>query len=141
MGRLRDRARASTSAPLIESLAVLPIENLSGDPKQEYFADGLTDELISGISRIGSLRVISRTSAMRYKGVKKALREIARELHVDAVMEGSVKRSGDRIRLNIELIHAPTERQLWATRRTRLEAPAFRFQSAVADFSSTRQSR
>ena len=131
MGRLRDRARASTGAPLIESLAVLPIENLSGDPKEEYFADGLTDELISGISRIGSLRVISRTSAMRYKGVKKALPEIARELHVDAVMEGSVKRSGDRIRLNIELIHAPTERQLWANTYERDAREAVRLQEQI----------
>jgi len=114
MSRLGDQRRAPTSAPLIESLAVLPIENLSGDPKQEYFADGLTDELISDLARISSLRVISRTSAMRYKGVKKALPEIAQELHVDGVIEGSVKRSGARIRVNIELIHAPTDRQLWA---------------------------
>ena len=131
VGRLRGRAPASTSAPLIESLAVLPIENLSGDPKQEYFADGLTDRSsISGISRIGSLRVISRTLAMRYKGVKKALPEIARELHVDAVME-VLKRSGDRIRLNIELIHAPTERQLWASSYERDAGEAVRLQQQI----------
>ena len=78
----------------IESLAVLPLENLSGDPEQEYFAEGLTEALITTLAKIGELRVVSRTSAMQYKGVHKSLREIARELGVDAVVEGTVLRAG-----------------------------------------------
>ena len=114
-GRLREWLRASPGAPHIESLAVLPVESLSGDPAMERSADLLTDELISDMARIGSLRVISRTSAMRYKGARKAMSEIARELGVDGIVESSVHRSGDRIRLNIKLVHAPTDRQLWAS--------------------------
>jgi len=98
---------------------VLPLENLSGDPAQEYVSDGLTDELISDLSRIRPLRVISRTSSMRYKGVKKALPQIARELNVEGVVEGSVRRSGNRMRINVRLIQAPLERQLWAAQYER----------------------
>jgi uncharacterized protein (TIGR02996 family) len=98
----------------IQSLAVLPLENLSGDPAQEYFADGMTDELITDLGQISSLRVISRTSIMGFKGVRKPLPQIARELNVDAVVEGTVVRSGDHVRITAQLIHAPTDKQLWA---------------------------
>jgi TolB-like protein/DNA-binding winged helix-turn-helix (wHTH) protein len=106
--------RGFLGMPRIESLAVLPIENLTGDERQEYLADELTDELINHLSMIGSLRVISRTSAMRYKAARKALPEIARELRVDGVLEGSLQRPMDRLRINIRLMHAPADRQLWA---------------------------
>jgi TolB-like protein/Tfp pilus assembly protein PilF len=98
----------------IHSLAVLPLENLSGDPNQEYFVDGMTDELTTNLAKIKSLRVISRTSAMTYKNVRKSVAEIARSLHVDAVVEGSVVRSGDRLRITAQLIDARTDRHLWA---------------------------
>jgi TolB-like protein/DNA-binding winged helix-turn-helix (wHTH) protein/tetratricopeptide (TPR) repeat protein len=98
----------------IHSLAVLPLENLSGDPNQDYFVDGMTDELTTNLAKIKSLRVISRTSAMKYKGVRTPLAEIARSLHVDAVVEGSVVRSGDKLRITAQLIDAHTDRHLWA---------------------------
>lgn len=98
----------------IESLAVLPLENLSGDPAQDYFADGITDELTTNLAQIRSLRVISRTSAMQYKGTKKPLPQIARELEVDAVVEGAVVRSGNQVKITAQLIHAATDRHLWA---------------------------
>jgi TolB-like protein len=98
----------------IRSLAVLPLENLSNDASQDYFADGMTDELITHLGRISAIRVISRTSAMTYKSVRKPLAEIARELNVDAVVEGSVLRSGERVRIDAQLIRLPTDRQLWA---------------------------
>jgi len=98
----------------IRSLAVLPLDNLSGDVQQEYFADGMTDALITDLGQIAALRVISRTSVMRYKGTKKALPEIARELGVDAVAEGSVVREGNRVRITAQLIEAKTDRHLWA---------------------------
>jgi eukaryotic-like serine/threonine-protein kinase len=103
------------AAGKIESLAVLPLANLSGDPQQEYFADGMTEELITVLSQIGALRVSSRTSAMRYKGTRKSLPEIARELGVDAVVEGSVLRVGDRVRITAQLIAAATDKHLWAS--------------------------
>ena len=87
------------SSPKIRSLAVLPLENLSGDASQDYFADGMTDQLIASLGQISALRVISRTSVMTYKGVRKPLAQIARELNVDAVVEGSVLRSGDQVRI------------------------------------------
>jgi TolB-like protein len=93
---------------------VLPLENLTGDPAQEYFVDGMTDALITDLARLGSLRVISRTSTMHYKGTRKPIPEIGRELHVDAVIEGTVARSGDRVRVNAQLVHAATDRHLWA---------------------------
>lgn len=98
----------------IESLAVLPLVNLSGDPDQEYFADGMTEQLITELSKIGALRVISRTSVMMYKDTDQPLGEIARELGVDAVVEGSALRVGDRVRVNAQLIEAATDRHLWA---------------------------
>lgn len=100
--------------PHIESLAVLPLLNLSGDPQQEYFADGMTDELTTTISRISELRVTSRTSAMEFKGTKKTVAEIAKELNVDALVEGSVTRSGNRVRVTAQLIEARADSHLWA---------------------------
>ncbi len=113
--RLRDRLLSHTApVPKIESIAVLPLENLSHDPEQEYFADGMTEELITNLGKIGALRVISRTSVMRYKGTRKPLPEIAKELNVDALVEGTVLRSGNRVRVTVNLLHARTDRHLWA---------------------------
>ena len=103
-----------TGPPSIYSIAVLPLENLSSDPNQEYFAEGMTEELITTLGKIRALRVISRTSVMRYKGIRKPLPEIGRELNVDAVLEGAVLRSGDRVRITAQLIDARTDRHLWA---------------------------
>ena len=102
------------SSPNIQSLVVLPLENLSNDPEQEYFADGMTDQLITNLAQISALKIVSRTSAMRYKGTKKSLPEIARELHVDAVVEGAVMRVGGRVRISAQLIEALTDHHLWA---------------------------
>ncbi len=113
-GGLRDRLLGRPSAAQIDSLAVLPLDNLSGDPEQEYFADGMTDTLIAELSKIGALKVISRTSTMRYKKSEKSIPEIGRELQVDAVVEGSVMRSGQRVRITAQLIDARTDRHLWA---------------------------
>ena len=104
-----DRAPAA-----IPSLAVLPLENLSRDPEQEYFSEGLTEALITALAKIGMLRVVSRTSIMQYKAVHKPLREIARELEVDFVVEGTVLRVGRRVRITAQLIDAPKETHLWA---------------------------
>jgi TolB-like protein len=98
----------------IEALAVLPLENLSRDPDQEFFAEGLTEALITMLAKIGELRVISRTSVMLYQGVRKPLSEIARELGVDAIVEGTVLRVGDRVRITAQLIETPIETHLWA---------------------------
>ena len=98
----------------IRSLAVLPLQNLSNDPQQDYFADGMTDELITELAQVSNLRLTSRTSAMTYKSTKKTLPQIARELNVDAVLEGSVVRSGDRVRITAQLIQAQGDRHIWA---------------------------
>jgi TolB-like protein/DNA-binding winged helix-turn-helix (wHTH) protein/Tfp pilus assembly protein PilF len=98
----------------IRSLAVLPLENLSADASQNYFADGMTDELITDLAQISALRVISRTSVMVYKGARKPLPQIARELNVDAVVEGTVLRSGDQVRITAQLIEASTDKHLWS---------------------------
>ena len=98
----------------IESLAVLPLDDLSGDSKQGYFAEGMTDALITRLAQISSLRVISRTSVMGYRGAGKSLPQIARDLHVDAVVEGTVLRSGDQVRISAELVEAAADRHLWA---------------------------
>jgi TolB-like protein/DNA-binding winged helix-turn-helix (wHTH) protein/Flp pilus assembly protein TadD len=100
----------------IRSLAVLPLENLSNDASQDYFADGMTDELITHLGQISAIRVISRTSAMTYKSVRKPLAEIARELNVDAVVEGSVLHFGERVRIDAQLIQVPADKQIWAER-------------------------
>ena len=114
VGGFRDRLVGTTQAPHIRSLAVLPLENLSRDPDQEYFADGMTDAVITDLAKIGALRVISRTSVMRYKRSQKSVPEIAKELNVDAVMEGSIERSGNNVRINAQLIQAATDQHLWA---------------------------
>lgn len=112
---LLGKVRLLSSAPRrIHSVAVLPLQNLSGDPSQEYLADGLTEALVTDLAQVRSLRVISRTSIMTYKGTKKKLPEIARELNVDAVVEGSVMRSGDQVQVTAQLIEAPTDTHLWA---------------------------
>ncbi len=108
---IRSRGRPPTG---IRSLAVLPLDNLSGDASQDYFADGMTDELITDLAQISALRVISRTSVMAYKGARRPLPEIARELNVDAVVEGTVLRSGEQVRITAQLIQAPADKHLWA---------------------------
>ena len=119
--------------PRIDSLLVLPLDNHSGDPAQEYFADGMTEELISAISKISSLRVISRTSAMRYKGARKSLPAIAKELRVDAVVEGSVARSDQKVRITAQLIHAPDDRHLWSGRYERELHDILQLQAEIAE--------
>src|ERR1700687_1377789 len=107
--------RSRGGAPAgIRSLAVLPLENLSGDASQNYFADGMTDELITDLAQISALRVISRTSVMAYKGARKPLPQVARELNVDAIVEGTVLRSGDQVRITAQLIEASTDKHLWS---------------------------
>jgi TolB-like protein/Tfp pilus assembly protein PilF len=122
----------STSSRQIESLAVLPLENLSRDPAQEYFAEGLTEALITTLAKIGELRVVSRTSAMLYKGVRKPLREIARELEVDAIVEGTVLRAGHRVRITAQLIDVSREAHLWAESYERDLRNVLALQSDVA---------
>ncbi len=107
--------RSRSPAPAgIRSLAVLPLENLSGDASQNYFADGMTDELITDLAQISALRVISRTSVMVYKGARRPLPQIARELNVDAVVEGTVLHSGDQVRITAQLIEVSTDKHLWS---------------------------
>jgi TolB-like protein/DNA-binding winged helix-turn-helix (wHTH) protein len=108
---IRWRLRASEP---IQSLAVLPLDNLSGDPSQEYFADGMTDELITKLAKDSTLRIVSRTSVMQYRGARRPLPEIARALHADAILEGSVSRSGDQVHMTLQLIRADTDSHLWA---------------------------
>jgi TolB-like protein/DNA-binding winged helix-turn-helix (wHTH) protein/Tfp pilus assembly protein PilF len=122
-----------TPAPVpISSIMVLPLENLSGDPEQEYFADGMTDALIGDLAKIGRLHVISRTSSMHYKGTKKSLPEIAKEISVDAVVEGTVQRSGDRVVIRAQLIHAATDRHLWVETYERPMRDVLDLQSEIA---------
>lgn len=116
----------------VQSLAVLPLTNLSGDPDQDYFSDGLTEAVINDLAKIAALKVISRTSAMRYKGSEKPLPEIADELGVDAVIEGSVQRVGSEVRINAQLIHAATDTNLWAESYTAKLENILRLQSDVA---------
>jgi len=116
----------------IRSLAVLPLANLSGNPEQEYFADGMTEALIADLAKLRALRIISRTSVMRYKGSNKSLPEIAEELHVDGVVEGSVLRVGPRVRITAQLIHAATDMHLWAESYERDLQDVLLLQSEVA---------
>ena len=116
----------------VESVAVLPLEDLSGDPVRDYFADGMTEALITDLAKIKALRVISRTSVMRYKGAHKPLPQVARELNVDAVVEGSVLRSGNRVRITAQLIHAATDHHLWAESYERDFRDILSLQSEVA---------
>jgi TolB-like protein/DNA-binding winged helix-turn-helix (wHTH) protein/Flp pilus assembly protein TadD len=113
--RVRERFLNDVRVPPIQSLAVLPLTNLSGDPAQEYFSDGMTDALITDLAQMGSAKVISRTSVMGYKKTTKPLREIARELNVDGIVEGTVQRSGDRVRITAQLIYGPADKHLWAS--------------------------
>ena len=112
--RVRDRILGSTRIPPIQSLAVLPLTNLSGDPDQQYFSDGMTDALITDLAQMASVKVISRTSIMRYKKTDKSLPEIARELNVGGIIEGTVQRSGNRVRITAQLIEGATDKHLWA---------------------------
>jgi TolB-like protein/DNA-binding winged helix-turn-helix (wHTH) protein/Tfp pilus assembly protein PilF len=108
-------SRLDRSAAMpVHSLAILPLENLSGDSEQEYFADGMTDDLITQLAKVSSLRVISRTSIMRFKGTRKSLGEVARELNVDAVVEGTVTHSSERVRVTVQVVRANPEQHLWA---------------------------
>jgi TolB-like protein/Tfp pilus assembly protein PilF len=117
----------------IRSLAVLPLVNLSGDPKQDYFADGMTEQLTADLGQISALRVISRTSAMRYKRTSKSLPTVARELNVNAVVEGSVERAGRQVRITAQLIEAPTDRHLWARSYERDVQNVLNLQKDVAE--------
>jgi TolB-like protein/DNA-binding winged helix-turn-helix (wHTH) protein/Tfp pilus assembly protein PilF len=115
--RITNRAKGHTTAPSlngIHSIAVLPLVNLSSDPSQEYFSDGLTDELITRLAQIGSLQVISRTSIIGYKHSVKKAPEIGDELHVDSIIEGTVERVNDRVRIRVQLIRASTDQHIWA---------------------------
>jgi len=132
VGGWRDRMMGRNRPVQIRSIAVLPLENLSGNPQEDYFADGVTEALITELAQIGGLRVISRTSVMVYKGAKKPLPQIARELHVDAIVDGSVQRAGDRVRINAELIEASADRHLWAKSYERDLRDILTLQSAVA---------
>jgi len=114
IGGLRARLAGKNDAPQIRSLAVLPLQNLSADPEQEYFSDGMTDALITDLAQISSLKVISRTSIMHYKKIDKSLPEIARELNVDGIVEGTVQRSGERVRITAQLIYGPSDKHVWA---------------------------
>jgi TolB-like protein/DNA-binding winged helix-turn-helix (wHTH) protein len=131
---LSARRQASAPAPTgtIRSIAVLPLHNQSRDQEQEYFADGITDELITQLGKIGSLRVISRTSVMRLKGTRKALAEIAQDLNVDAVVEGSVARSAERVRITAQVIQVNPEKLLWAERYDRALGDIVILQGALA---------
>jgi TolB-like protein/Tfp pilus assembly protein PilF len=120
-------------APTFRSLAVLPLENLSHDPEQEYFAEGLTEALITTLAKVGGLRVVSRTSAMLYKGARKPLGEIARELAVDTIVEGTVLRVGHRVRITAQLIDAAKESHLWAESYERHIRDVLHLQAEVAE--------
>ena len=116
----------------IQAVAVLPLQDLSGDPDRDYFADSMTEALITSLAKISALRVISRTSAMQYKGAKKSLPQIARELNVDAVIEGTVLRSGERVRITAQLIHATSDQHLWAESYERDFRDILSLQSEIA---------
>jgi TolB-like protein/DNA-binding winged helix-turn-helix (wHTH) protein/Tfp pilus assembly protein PilF len=127
------RARQqNVSSPKISSLAVLPLENLSGDPAQEYFSEGITDELITDVARLPGVRVISRTSSVRYRGTTKTMPQIARELNVDGVIEGTVVRVGNRVRIRTQLIYAPGDQHVWAQAYERDEKDVLALQAGLA---------
>ena len=114
LGGVRDKVFAKQKVAPIHSIAVLPLANLSRDPSQDYYADGMTDELTTALARNRSLRVVSRTSAMQFKGVSRPLHDIAQSLGVDGILEGSVNRSGNGVHINLQLIYAPTDTHVWA---------------------------
>jgi len=126
------RERSGSPTPHIASIVVLPFQNLSNDSTQDYFVDGVTDALIGDLAKLGALRVISRTSAMHYKGSQKSLPEIARELNVDAVVEGTVQRVGDRVHIRAQLIHAASDSHMWAADYDRDFRDVLDLQSEVA---------
>jgi serine/threonine protein kinase/tetratricopeptide (TPR) repeat protein len=135
IGRWRESANGGLGGAgpdRIKSLAVLPLQNLTGDPEQEYFVDGMTEALIANLGKIGALQVRSRTSIMQYKDVKKPLPEIARELNVDAVVEGSVVRVAEQVCISAQLIHAPTDTHLWVESYERDLRDVLALQSEVA---------
>lgn len=119
-------------ALIIESIAVLPLENLTGDRSQDYFVDGMTDALITRLAQISALRVISRTSVMQYKNARGLLPDIARKLKVDVVVEGTVTRAGPRVRITAQLIHASSDRHLWAAHYDRDLTDVLLLQAEVA---------
>jgi TolB-like protein/DNA-binding winged helix-turn-helix (wHTH) protein/Tfp pilus assembly protein PilF len=131
-GRVRRSVREPIAESGIRSLAVLPLENVSGDPDQEYLADGVTDALTTDLAQIPALRVISRTSALHYRGSGKSLPEIARELSVDAVVEGTYARNGNRVRITAQLIQAANDRHLWAESYERNFGDVLSLESAIA---------
>src|SRR5262249_49342641 len=123
----------ANAAPAIRSIAVLPLDNYSGDPNQEYFAEGMTDELTADLATISQLRVISRGSAMQFTGKDRpATPEIGKRLNVDAVVEGSVSRSGDRVRITAQLIDARADRSLWAMSFERTSSDVLELQAELA---------
>lgn len=128
----RSGERAAATPPAIHSLVVLPLENLSGEKEQEYFADGMTDTLTTNLAEISSLRVISRTSAMQLKGSKKSLPQVGRDLHVDAVVAGTVARADNRVRITAQLIEASTDHYLWAKSYERELKDALALQDEIA---------
>jgi TolB-like protein/DNA-binding winged helix-turn-helix (wHTH) protein len=130
---LRDRLLRRSSERRIRSLLVLPLRNLSGDPSQDYFVDGMTDALITNLSKISALRVISHTSVNHFKGTNKPLHEIAAELQVDAVVEGSVEREADRVRITANLVQVFPEKHLWAESYDRDLRSILDLESEVAD--------
>lgn len=132
IGNLRSRAIRSLAGPTYRSLAVLPMANLTGDPEQQYFIDGITDTLINGVAQLGALRVISRTSTMHYKDTDKSLKDIAAELKVDAILEGSAQRAGDNLRVAIQLVDARKDQQIWADNYDYNLSDVLRVQSEVA---------
>ena len=140
-GKFRQTTLQRLSVVPIRSLAVLPFENLSGDTEQEYFADGMTAELITELAKISSIRVISRTSVMRYKRLRKPLADIARELNVDAVVEGEVLRSQNRVRVTAQLIDAATDRHLWSETYDRDLRDVVSLQADVAQSIARRSGR
>lgn len=123
---------ASATSPRIHSIAVLPLANLSGDPAQDYFADGMTDELITMLARNTSLHVVSRTTAMQYKGVQRPVRDIARDLGVDGVLEGSVNRSADHVHMTVQLIYAPEDAHIWADSYDRIATEAYSLPAEIS---------
>ncbi len=132
VGGFRDRLFPKPTPAAFRAIAVLPLENLSGDPAQEYFSDGMTDALITDLAKISSLRVMSRTSVMRYKSTTKTTAQIARELRVDAFVEGSVVRSGDKVRITAQLIDAASDQHLWAESYERGQGDIIALQGEVA---------
>ena len=136
--RLHASAPPTSAAARMTSIAVLPFANLSHDPEQEYFSDGMTSAIIAAISDIRPLRVISRTSTGRYKGTKKSLPEIAKELNVDAVIEGSVQRAGNRVRIDVELIDGASDKQLWSESYERELGDLLKLDSEIAQGIATR---